>query len=120
MSILNLSCILVPVLFLILFIFKLIKDVNGKKIKLPDASFWLIFTLVLLILLLVSYFFIIPNLSVENIVEIVLMVGFIVTFYLLYVTFKRLSLKDEEIKTLIQINALNEKRIRELEKKVEK
>lgn len=106
-----------PVIVCVIFIINLFKNIHAKKIKLPDASFWLIFY-ILIILAILGGSLLLPNsFTIEFIISICVLVGFIITLCLIFSLWRRMSIKDNQIKTLIQKLALLEKRVRELEGK---
>lgn len=104
-------------IILIMFVISVYKKSNAKKIKFNEASYLIVNAVIIYVIIAIANFI---NIVWFDMTQISFVIAAIIIFKEFYRLSTKSSLKDEEVKKLIQRNALLEKRIREIEKKLNK
>lgn len=107
---------IVAFLFFIVLLLNIFKKVNKNQVKLEIMSYFVIINFIItLIVVILNLFYL--NFVTNNVINIAIILIFTYIFSLSYYIFNHLSKDEEQIKKLIQTNALLEKRLRDLENK---
>lgn len=105
------------ILICILFMISIFKNINKNKIRFEEASYWFIKAAIIVGGSITSI--LVRQFTTFNIDFALLFIFVLILFTFTYKLDCKLSKKQEEVKILTQTQALLEKRLRQLEKKVE-